>query len=185
MSESSPTGFCYACPEWHLSEDSMTIYYFKAKVSINDTPPSPWIIDGREVLVSFTDETWWAFSEELLNDDEDIQQAYKSWIKQLGEYCTLEEELAPKKVRALAVTSEDKVRNVSNSLTKMVLILVTIYSMYSAVMSLQAMNQSNAINAFAGIFGVLIDLGRDAALGVVFWGACSFFCIFLLLAKKR
>ena len=163
----------------------MTLYYFKAKVSVKSTPPSPWIIDGREVLVSFTDKTWWAFSEELLNDDEDIQQAYKSWIKQLREYCTVEEELAPKKVRALAVTSEDKVRNVSDSLTKMVLILATIYSIYSAVMSLQAMNQSNAINAFAGIFGVRIDLGRDAALGVVFWGACSFFCIFLLVAKKR
>jgi hypothetical protein len=163
----------------------MTLYYFKAKVSVRNTPPNPWIIDGREVLVSFTDKTWWAFSEQLLNGDEDVQQAYKSWVNQLREHCTVEEELVPKKVRPVPVTYEDKVSNIPNSLTKMVLILATIYSIYSTVMSLQAMNQSNAINAFAGFFGIRIDLGRDAALGVVFWGACSFFCIFLLVAKKR
>jgi hypothetical protein len=37
----------------------MTLYYFKAKVSVKSTPPIPWIIDGREVLVAFTDKTWW------------------------------------------------------------------------------------------------------------------------------
>lgn len=163
----------------------MTLYYFKAKVAVRNTPPNPWIIDGREVLVSFTDKTGWAFSEQLLNGDEDVQQAYKSWVNQLQAHCTVEEEVVPKKVRPVLVTSEDKVSNIPNSLTKMVLILATIYSLYSTVMSLQAMNQSNAINAVAGFFGVRIDLGRDAALGVIFWGACSFFCIFLLVAKKR
>lgn len=149
------------------------------------TPPHPQIIDGREALVSFTDKTWWAFSEQLLNGDEDVQKSYKSWVNQLREHCTVEEELVPKKVRTVLVTSEDKVSNVSNGLTKVVLILATIYSMYSAVMSLQPMNQSNAIIAFAGIFGVRIDLVRDAALGMVFWSACSVFCIFLLVAKNR
>ena len=82
----------------------MTPYYFKAKVSVKNTPPNPWVIDAREVLVSFTEKTWWAFSEHLVNDDEDIQKAYKSWINQLGDNCTVKEELVPIKVRPSVVT---------------------------------------------------------------------------------
>ena len=105
MSESSPTGFCYACPEWHLSEDSMTIYYFKAKVSIKDTPPDPWKIEDTEVVVSFTDKTWWAFSEQTTTEGENVQQLYKNWLMKLEHHCVIEETLAPIKVKASQVAA--------------------------------------------------------------------------------
>lgn len=77
----------------------MTTYYFKAKVSIKDTPPDPWQIDDREVVVSFTDKTWWAFSELPIDEGENVQQLYKNWLMQIERHCVIVEALSPIKVK--------------------------------------------------------------------------------------
>lgn len=77
----------------------MTLYYFKAKVSVKETPPYPWIIDDREVVVSFTDKTWWVFSELLVDDAANIQQQYVSWLKSIELHCEVVEAISPIKVK--------------------------------------------------------------------------------------
>jgi hypothetical protein len=83
----------------------MTNYYFKAKVSIKDTPPDPWKIEDTEVVVSFTDKTWWAFSEQTIDEGENVQQLYKNWLMKLEHHCVIEETLPPIKVKASQVAA--------------------------------------------------------------------------------
>jgi hypothetical protein len=90
----------------------MTIYYFKAKVSIKDTPPDPWKIEDTEVVVSFTDKTWWAFSEQIIDEGENVQQLYKNWLMHLEHHCVIEETLAPIKVKASQVAAGKANKNI-------------------------------------------------------------------------
>lgn len=77
----------------------MTLYYFIAKVSITEKPPCPWIIEDREVIVSFRDKTWWVLSEPLIDEGENVQQLYVNWLRQIEHHCVVNEELAPIKVK--------------------------------------------------------------------------------------
>ena len=77
----------------------MTLYYFIAKVSFTEKPPCPWIIEDREVIVSFRDKTWWVLSEPLIDEGADVQQLYVNWLRQIEHHCVVNEELAPIKVK--------------------------------------------------------------------------------------
>ena len=77
----------------------MTLYYFIAKVSITEKPPCPWIIEDREVIVSFRDKTWWVFSEWIIDEGNNVQQLYKNWLSQIEHHCVVNEALAPIKVK--------------------------------------------------------------------------------------
>ena len=109
----------------------MTIYYFKAKVSIKDTPPNPWIINDREVVVSFTDKTWWAFSEQVIDEGENVQQLYINWLSKLKDYCVVEEALAPIEVKASHTqTTGNITKTISGVSTKLKIFWTVIVALF-------------------------------------------------------
>jgi len=90
----------------------MTLYYFIAKVSITEKPPCPWIIEDREVIVSFRDKTWWVLSEPLIDEGEDVQQLYVNWLRQIEHHCVVNEKLAPIKVKTSQVAGGKANKNI-------------------------------------------------------------------------
>jgi hypothetical protein len=118
----------------------MTIYYFKAKVSIKDTPPNPWIINGREVIVSFTDKTWWAFSEQVIDEGENVQQLYINWLRDLKHCCVVEETFSPIEVKSTYTSTDSNVNktiNIRDTKTKIFWIVIAALFIFILVVALR------------------------------------------------